>query len=121
MYRRPWKNAERPAFASDGPGDHPATARNVALQTRIITTGSEAIRRGTTMPAYDKLTPAEREAWKQTPEFARVSAAETGSRFGLTEDRNIVASEGSCILQILTATPCWSLPVPGLDRFYAFR
>ncbi|WP_170302747.1 cation-translocating P-type ATPase [Chitinophaga oryziterrae] len=54
-------------------GDHPATAKNIALQLGITTTPGAAAMTGKQMRPYQQLTSAEKKKWLNTSVFARVT------------------------------------------------
>jgi len=53
-------------------GDHPATAKNIAMQLGLAEESDEVVH-GNTMKPYDQLTPEDKQKWLQSPVFARVS------------------------------------------------
>jgi Ca2+-transporting ATPase len=54
-------------------GDHPSTAKNIALQLKIITEKNAEVIVGKNMMDYDQLTEEDKNTWADTHVFARVS------------------------------------------------
>lgn len=76
-------------------GDHPATAKNIALKLGI--SGNEAFKTmtGKEMNDFDKLTEAEKNTWSETSVFARVSPKQKLDLISvLQEKNNIVGMTG---------------------------
>ena len=76
-------------------GDHPTTAKNIALTLGIIDSEKASAIHGSAMKNFEDLTPDEKKQWKQAHVFARVSPKQKLDLIAvLQEDRNIVAMTG---------------------------
>ncbi|TWF40626.1 Ca2+-transporting ATPase [Chitinophaga polysaccharea] len=75
-------------------GDHPETAKNIALQLGI-STPTEEVMPGSAMKPYDQLTVSDREKWLNSTVFARVSPEQKQQLIAVLQDeRMIVAMTG---------------------------
>lgn len=54
-------------------GDHPATAKNIAIKLGLLDSGEESVIHGKEMQDYENLEKKEKERWANTKIFARVS------------------------------------------------
>lgn len=70
-------------------GDHPATARHIAIQLGIITDNGAVIT-GRSMKPYVQLTAADKEQWLNTHVFARVSPEQKLDLVTLLQEKNLI-------------------------------
>jgi Ca2+-transporting ATPase len=70
-------------------GDHPATAKNIAMQLGLANEEDEVMH-GNTMKPYDQLTDADKEKWMHTPVFARVSPEHKLSLITLFQEKKMI-------------------------------
>lgn len=70
-------------------GDHPATAKNIAVQLGIAGPEDEVIH-GRDMRPYEQLSAADREQWLQAPVFARVSPGQKLDLVTLLQENRMV-------------------------------
>lgn len=76
-------------------GDHPSTAKNIALQLGIIGPADADVLHGSEMKNYDDLTREEKERWKNIQVFARVSPRQKLDLISVyQEEGNIIAMTG---------------------------
>lgn len=77
-------------------GDHPSTAKNIALKLGIINSPESKVMHGSDMKNFDKLSPLEKEEWRNISVFARVSPKQKLDLVSvLQEDSvNIIAMTG---------------------------
>lgn len=76
-------------------GDHPATAKNIALKLGIVDSNHLKSLTGKEMDAYESLTPEEKTIWSNTNVFARVSPKQKLDLVSvLQEQKNIVGMTG---------------------------
>lgn len=72
-------------------GDHPETAKNIALQLGIATPG-ESVMPGSAMKPYDQLTAEDRVKWLNTSIFARVSPVQKQQLIRVFQDEKMVVA-----------------------------
>lgn len=70
-------------------GDHPATAKNIAMQLGLATQEDEVMH-GNTMKPYDHLTSEDKEKWLHAPVFARVSPEHKLNLVTLFQEKKMV-------------------------------
>lgn len=70
-------------------GDHPATAKNIAMQLGLANEEDEVMH-GNAMKPYDQLTDEDKEKWLHTPVFARVSPEHKLSLITLFQERKMI-------------------------------
>lgn len=70
-------------------GDHPATAKNIAMQLGLANEEDEVMH-GNAMKPYDQLTDADKEKWLHTPVFARVSPEHKLSLITLFQEKKMI-------------------------------
>jgi len=70
-------------------GDHPATARNVALQLSLMTADEEVIH-GASMKPYNDLTEEDKVRWMKAPVFARVNPKQKLDLVSLFQEKKMV-------------------------------
>ncbi|MBI3136000.1 MAG: cation-translocating P-type ATPase [Bacteroidetes bacterium] len=76
-------------------GDHPATAKNIAVKLGIAADANVTIMTGQEMNAYENLTEKEKSVWLNTTVFARVSPKQKLDLIAvLQEHKNIVGMTG---------------------------
>lgn len=72
-------------------GDHPATAKNIALQLGISTSGNDVMLGGKMKP-YAQLTTADRALWLNTTVFARVSPEQKQHLVKVLQDEKMIVA-----------------------------
>ncbi|HWV65287.1 cation-transporting P-type ATPase, partial [Chitinophaga sp.] len=72
-------------------GDHPETAKNIALQLGI-TTREEKVMPGSRMKPYDQLTASDRVKWLNTSVFARVSPDQKQQLVTVLQDEKMIVA-----------------------------
>lgn len=72
-------------------GDHPETAKNIALQLGIASPG-ENVMIGSDMKPYDQLTASDRTQWLKTNVFARVSAEQKQQLVTVLQDEKMIVA-----------------------------
>ena len=76
-------------------GDHPLTAKNIGLQLGLISSDKDGVIHGNDMKLYEELSDAEKELWRNTRIFARVSPRQKLDLVKvLQEDKSVVAMTG---------------------------
>ncbi|QJB37251.1 cation-transporting P-type ATPase [Chitinophaga oryzae] len=70
-------------------GDHPATARNIAMQLGLANE-SDAVIHGSAMKPFDQLTNEDKELWLHAPVFARVSPEHKLNLVKLFQERKMI-------------------------------
>ena len=70
-------------------GDHPATAKNIAMQLGLAKEEDEVLH-GNDMKPYDQLTDDDKEKWLHTPVFARVSPEHKLNLVTLFQEKKMV-------------------------------
>jgi Ca2+-transporting ATPase len=70
-------------------GDHPATAKNIAMQLGLAKEEDEVMH-GNVMKPYDQLTDDDKEKWLHTPVFARVSPEHKLSLITLFQEKKMI-------------------------------
>lgn len=71
-------------------GDHPSTARNIALQLGIIKNENTSVMAGPEMSDYEHLTEEEKDHWIRTSLFVRVTPAQKLNLVRVLQDRRHV-------------------------------
>lgn len=72
-------------------GDHPETAKNIALQLGISTSGNDVML-GSEMKPYTQLTTADRAQWLNTRVFARVSPEQKQHLVKVLQDEKMIVA-----------------------------
>lgn len=72
-------------------GDHPATAKNIALQLGIASPGDDVML-GSDMKPYGQLTAADRAQWLKTSVFARVSPEQKQHLVTVLQDEKLIVA-----------------------------
>ena len=70
-------------------GDHPSTAKNIAIQLGLAKEEDEVMH-GNAMKPYDQLTDDDKEKWLHTPVFARVSPEHKLSLITLFQEKKMI-------------------------------
>ena len=70
-------------------GDHPATAKNIAMQLGLAKEEDEVMH-GNAMKPYDQLTDDDKEKWLHTPVFARVSPEHKLNLITLFQEKKMI-------------------------------
>jgi len=76
-------------------GDHPATAKNIAIKLGLLESENEIVIHGKEMNEYEKLSSEEKEKWSASKVFARVSPKQKLDLVAvLQEDKSVVGMTG---------------------------
>ena len=71
-------------------GDHPATAKNIALKLGIVNDEKEQVIIGKSMTAYENISAGEKQSWLKAKIFARVSPKQKLDLITVLQENNFV-------------------------------
>lgn len=71
-------------------GDHPATAKNIALKLGLADSGNDEVIHGKEMPDYESLSEREKQRWLNTKIFARVNPKQKLDLVSVLQEKHFV-------------------------------